>query len=178
MLRCCSTALFVVRNFMRIDVFVCVLLQYTSQQLVIPSVMCVGLSIDSTAGQVSLTANATLDGALCPGSVQFTCMATQQAALRWRFNNTVPNIVESAYTVDSSVPSLATPMPGVTVELVSRENIVNQTFADFTSTLTVDISVLRDDVVRSISCGSPANTTVLDIPMLTVQGWLISIMSV
>ena len=64
------------------------------------------------------------------------------------------------------------------MELVSVDNVVSQVFADFTSTLTVDITVLRDDVVRSISCGSAANTAVLDIPILAVQGWLILIMSV
>ena len=95
-------------------------------------------------------------------------MATQLTGLRWRFNNTEPDIVQ--YDIDSAVQSPATLLSGVTVELVSVENVVSQTFADFTSILVINLSVLNTDMIQSISCGSPAIINVFTIAGFTARG--------
>ena len=95
-------------------------------------------------------------------------MATQLTLLRWRFNDTETDIVQ--YEVDSAVQSPAAPLSGVTVELVSVENVVSQTFADFISTLVINLSVLKNDMIQSISCGSPAMTNVFTIAGFTARG--------
>ena len=113
----------------------------------------------------SLTTNSNLSGTLCPGSVQFTCAVTQLTNLRWRFNDSISDVV--VYALDSNrAPTFL--LPGVTAQLVSVQNTTDVVFADFTSTMTIDIAVLNS--ISSISCGSPAVTSVLTVPKFAVQG--------
>ena len=158
--------MWLVEPMMAAAVFVLVWLLLCQLQLFEGMEQCMYVSLwRNNSPTASLTTNSNLSGTLCPGSVQFTCAVTQLTNLRWRFNDSISDVV--VYALDSNrAPTFL--LPGVTAQLVSVENTTDVVFADFTSTMTIDIAVLNS--ISSISCGSPAVTSVLTVPKFAVQG--------
>ena len=96
---------------------------------------------------VTLTSNVTFNGRatlLCSSKpIQFTCEGTQLAFLAWKINSM---IIEDYTLLGNSISSVP---DGLTVELTRFILDSSRSFADFTSTLTAESSVLSDgDIVE------------------------------
>ena len=103
---------------------------------------------------VSLTVEGgvSLVGPHCPGTVRLFCEGVELTVLMWRYNGT--NGIEPTFVSDTTVSTLIrTSNPAFeSVQLTAVSSSI-PTFANFSSTLTVVLSQLEQQNIRSVSCG-------------------------
>ena len=90
---------------------------------------------------VTLNSNVTFGGVICPMSaIRFTCTANDATVLEWRRNKILLTTLSPSTPVgtikDNNIP------PRFMVELVNLEREGSSQFANFTSILIADLSVL------------------------------------
>ena len=117
-----------------------------------------------------------LEGPVCPGVVQFTCIATNVDTLRWSFNDINSNTIALYVYIpnrDTFPLSLLTSNNNTSVTILSAvQNPQNHDQASFNSTLTMRISALHQMAVQHIICGSLTNHGNLSTANLMVIGEL------
>ena len=103
------------------------------------------------AGPVTLISNVTFGGLICPTpAVEFTCTAVDVVFVEWRRNgDRISIILPSDMTGPSDDPRVPN---GFEIQLTVKEQD-NQLTANFTTTLTANLSVLVNDGDQ-ISCHS------------------------
>ena len=120
------------------------------------------------APSVSLTIEdrMSLVGEHCPGTVQLICKGVDLSLLRWRYNG-----IHDIYSFTTTDLPIAFKLFNSALKLVRIELInVTQTpndarFAEFTSTLILDIAQLELQNVTKITCGDPG--TIDTVPVNT-----------
>ena len=107
---------------------------------------------------VKLTSDPTsLEGTLCPTCVTMNCMVREVRRLRWFFDNT--ELSSYLYASEDTFPrpptAVNTPLAGVEVVITNAvQDADNPNAFDASSTLTTNLTVLRDLGVQRVQCGS------------------------
>ena len=122
--------------------------------------MCILLFYFLAAGPVTLLSNITFGGLICPTpAVEFTCTAVDATFVEWRRNgDRISIFLPSDMTGPSDDPRVPS---GFETELTVKEQD-NQLTANFTITLTTNLSVLVNDGDQ-ISCHSAIESDSISI---------------
>ena len=102
---------------------------------------------------VSLTVEGgvSLVGPYCPGTVRLFCEGVDFTLLRWRYNGSID--IEPVYVPDDSIQTqTVSSLLFLFIELTSVST-TDSVFGNFSSILTVDLTQLEQQYIRSISCG-------------------------
>ena len=119
---------------------------------------------------VSLTVEGgvSLVGPHCPGTVRLFCEGVDLTVLMWRYNGTTDIGPTFASDTMDRNPIISNPA-FESVQLTAVSSLV-PTFANFSSILTVNLSQLEQQNIKSISCGDPLfqDTVLIDIEIKNV----------
>ena len=125
---------------------------------------CISSSVSLTAeGGVSLV------GSHCPVTVRLFCEGVGLTFLRWRYNETDLGM---EFFPDSEVTTLVNHMNAaiINVQLTNvSQNPTNPRLANFSSTLTVDLSQLEQQNILSISCDSAGISETVPVDVHIIQ---------
>ena len=125
----------------------------------------------SSTSLVSLTVEGgvSLVGLHCPGTVRLFCEGVDLTTLEWEYNDFA---IELFYVPSDSADTTPRPLANsafVSVQLirVSRNTILMT--ANFSSILTVDLSQLEQQNIRSISCGDAVTRSTVPVDVHIIQ---------
>ena len=123
-------------------------------------------SSPANAQLLSLTSSPQLNGSICPGPIEFTCVGTQvPTTLDWRLNGTIRgNFTFRGDTRPVSI-SLNPPIPGVMAQVTSVSTARGGVTMNITSTLSGGASALDGS---SVNC--TALTFTSEVYMVYVRG--------
>ena len=101
---------------------------------------------------------------MCPGIVQFECVATNiETTLIWTFDDVLRTVVYVFDRMDN-FPRTILDNNGVEITVLSAvQNVQNLDQANFTSTLTTNISMLLLSGVQTVTCGGTLDNDELQI---------------
>lgn len=111
-----------------------------------------------------------LVSATCPRIGRLICEGIDLTALRWSFNGGSPF---STFTPDNELGNKTVPQgtnPAfISVELTSVTQSSDPIFGNFSSTLTVDLSQLKEQSVSNITCGDPGTSKTVPVNVTIIK---------
>ena len=106
-------------------------------------------SSPANAQLLSLTSSPQLTGPICPGPIEFTCVATRVPfLLQWRLNDTVHGTYSFTGDTRPVSISLNPPIPGVMAQVTSVSQNQDIVTMNITSTLSGNASALDGSSVQ------------------------------
>ena len=123
-------------------------------------------SLTSGSAQVSLHVEegVSLVGPHCPGTVRLFCEGVDLTLLTWLYNGRF--MIGDRFTPDDTITTRADSNPAfVSVQLTKVSQSSNPIFGNFSSILTVNVSILEQQNIVNISCGDIITRSTISVDL-------------